>query len=857
MRNREIETGVSLEYAASEVNLFQKSVYLAKLDQSSEKWETLYAKFFPYEYDEYIDRKSESRQPVRKNFWYHNFKHTYNHKFSRIFPEYIRFIEAIVLGKIDKVEEIIAASANTGISGLFSYVSDSFNTQKNLVNGIPPDNEFYELPPLAYTILNNQLAIAAVLLEHGAEVNKSDENKVSMLHLAVRYNRRKFVKLLLDRGAKVSAVDYEADTPLHYAAYYADLVLLFDLIENSAVDFNALNCRNETPLMLAAKHRSAKFAEKLIISGAFIDSQNEKGETALHYAAKSANTPVVDLLIKNGARISNISAQRETALFAAIRNKDYDTFRLLLNHMSKTEINFLNKQNISALMLATLFAQTWMVSDLSAAGAINTELEPNRELLTSLRQELEQGSPSCLHPALLTAINSSQLSMTKIILELGADCDQLDPEEKTALHYAVENKNAAIAEALIAKGASLNITNNISETALFSAVRNGSLELVSLLAQHMSANFINIANRQNITALLIAVELDRTEVVRILLRYGADPKVTNPQGLLAIHIALIAGNFELVKLLLKSGDDFNAKFPSGESLLHMAIKHGHARCAEYILANDGSIEPEYLSIQPEASNTTLILELILKYNQVEAFNHLFATAFDTVENNSLPLMHLAIKLNSPQAVLSLIRLGFNLEEYNCKGDTPLTFAVIQNNENIVQILLTSGADVNKPAKDGSTALYLAIYLRRSILIGMLLHFGANINQELEDYSSLLIYAIERFGQKSAITAEELEIIEIIMSNKADINKTDQNGITPLICAIKKEYIGIAIRLIKAGADISATTAYGLTPLHFAEKITAGIGGREELIRMLGGSVVECESDGVESIKSGIYPNILA
>jgi len=85
--------------------------------------------------------------------------------------------------------------------------------------------------PLMLATELERVAIARLLLDSGADVNRSD-GWTTALHLAVEISlvgwctsdlgnaSTDLVRLLLERGASVSAVDYEGETALDLAARY-------------------------------------------------------------------------------------------------------------------------------------------------------------------------------------------------------------------------------------------------------------------------------------------------------------------------------------------------------------------------------------------------------------------------------------------------------------------------------------------------------------------------------------------------------------------------------------------------------------------------------------------------------------
>ena len=115
-------------------------------------------------------------------------------------------------------------------------------------------------------------------------------------------------------------------------------------------------------------------------------------------------------------------------------------------------------------------------------------------------------------------------------------------------------------------------------TALMIAAENGYTDIVKLLLKH-GAN-VNVQNNHGgikraiinygRTALIIAVENDHTEIVKLLLEHGAN---VNEQILL---IAVKNDNTEIAKLLLEYGAHVNAQDRNGQTALMIAAQHSQS-----------------------------------------------------------------------------------------------------------------------------------------------------------------------------------------------------------------------------------------------------------------------------------------
>jgi ankyrin repeat protein len=72
------------------------------------------------------------------------------------------------------------------------------------------------LSVLYHAATTGQVEIAALLVTSGSDVNQGDGGNTA-LHAASRFKQLEMVRWLLDHGANVNASDYERKTPLHVA----------------------------------------------------------------------------------------------------------------------------------------------------------------------------------------------------------------------------------------------------------------------------------------------------------------------------------------------------------------------------------------------------------------------------------------------------------------------------------------------------------------------------------------------------------------------------------------------------------------------------------------------------------------
>ncbi|KAI8787480.1 ankyrin repeat-containing protein C6C3.08, partial [Biomphalaria glabrata] len=89
---------------------------------------------------------------------------------------------------------------------------------------------------------------------------------------------------------------------------------------------------------------------------------------------------------------------------------------------------------------------------------------------------------------------------------------------------------------------------------------------------------------QGLTPLRKAVALNKAEIARILVAYGAEPSVRDPAGRTVLHIAVMQGRRELIAPLLVSKDScVNVQDSHGWSPLHFAVRGKHIHAINWLL----------------------------------------------------------------------------------------------------------------------------------------------------------------------------------------------------------------------------------------------------------------------------------
>ena len=199
-----------------------------------------------------------------------------------------------------------------------------------------------------------------------------------------------------------------------------------------------------------------------------------------------------------------------------------------------------------------------------------------------------------------------------------------------------------------------------------------------------------------------------------------------------------------------------------------------------------------------------------------------------------------------KTVQFLLDMGVNIDDIDSIGRTALMLASKAGHEEIVetllsagangsqdghskggQVLLKRGADPNIRKKDGATALMYASQNGHSEVVQILLKGGADPNIRKKGEVTALMYASQN-GHS--------EVVQILLKGGADPNSRTANGVTSLMVGSENGHSEVVQILLKGGAESNIQEEDGWNALMFASE-----NGHSEVVQIL--------------LKGGAEPNI--
>lgn len=130
----------------------------------------------------------------------------------------------------------------------------------------------------------------------------------------------------------------------------------------------------------------------------------------------------------------------------------------------------------------------------------------------------------------------------------------------------------------------------------------------------------------------------------------------------------------------------------------------------------------------------------------------------------------------------------------------------------IEKLIASGADINAQNENWRTPLMEASRRCLSDIMKFLIEKGANVNKADNNGYTSLWYAATSF----AMSFSQIPAMNHLIEANARVNDVDYYGTSILMHAASYGDLESVTLLIRSGADVYATNAYGFTALDFAE-----------------------------------------
>ncbi len=280
----------------------------------------------------------------------------------------------------------------------------------------------------------------------------------------------------------------------------------------------------------------------------------------------------------------------------------------------------------------------------------------------------------------------------------GLDIHAVDGEGNNIFNYAARMGNEYMMNMLIDKGVIYNKNNFVGGNAFMFAAngwRRSSNEISTFKYLDNLGIKANIQTADGNTPLhMLAFSQKDPQVYDFFVENGVDINVRNSDGNTALINATRANNEEFLDYVLPLTDDINHQNKDGYSALTYAVRRTNSELINSLLSNGAN--PNVI----DEKGRDLVIHAFDAYNDLKKddFLNFLSLANDhgiapAKSFEGKTLLHLATEKNSIFLIDQAIALGFNINEKNTDGLTPLHIAAMKaGGDAILYHLIKSGAD---------------------------------------------------------------------------------------------------------------------------------------------------------------------
>ena len=712
------------------------------------------------------------------------------------------------------------------------------------------------------------------LLANGADARAADPDGNTPLHHAARSTDPAVAALLLDAGAQVDALNAEGFSALAIACGSGNWRLARFLIEHGARPEPA----GGQPALLAAVagDDDPGGAQLLLRHKARVDARGEGQRTALMQACAAGNAEVVALLLDAGADRNAHDAAAMTPLLEAAAHGHTAVVQRLA--AAKADPKAVDGQGRNAIVLAVQAgAEPELLRALIDLGvdprrpgedgrrAIDIAIEhgrwpqvsvldPDYVLPAHVAEDLAEGEPGRTPRQLLRdALAASDFAAAQAVMDLGALGAEALAE---LLHEASQSEDLRAFDGLLGHGASAERALAGGESVLERLLDAGGARpaplqrlldrgqgvggrglLARLLNACLQGEHVSRGAEQLALALLergadgfaaaagqdpplaTAIRLGWQRLVDALLAQGVDPNARDRRGHGAIHVAAALGREAAVRSLVRAGALPLARSPDGQTALGMALAAGRGDLSQWLEWRLWALPGRpLLPLDVPAAAMAGDLDAVLRLLDL-------GLPVDGVDAQGCSALLRAAGGGHVEIAQRLLERGAAPTARARTGATPLSAAISMRHATVVDALLQAGADPDQALPGGVSPLMLAAALGLPEIAGRLLAQGARVDAvDEQGLSALHCAALHAFTARDR--SRVLALFDLLLMADLPADAPNAQGHTPLLLALgaraeagaavdEEAVLAVLERLLNEGVSLSTQDQRGLGALHLA------------------------------------------
>jgi uncharacterized protein len=502
---------------------------------------------------------------------------------------------------------------------------------------------------VADAAMKGDKAALRTLIQQKTDVNAPQVDGATAVHWAVYRDDTEVLEMLIAAGARVDVANREGVTPLHMASLYGHVAIIDKLLKAGA-NVKQKGPAGESMLMLAARNGNNDAIKLLLSAGADVNAREpRRGTTALMWAVEQRHPAAVKALLDGGADFAMKSG-------GAGLPRNY-----MSGKVNTAAVEAASLRQMRAAAAGHTYEEQLKIEGIAGrfGGSDRSQLQVGQQGQRGGQRGANQNAnaaPAADAPAAeddndqdviiaglvgtggggLTALTlagrEGDIDSAKLLIDKGANVNQVTEYGWSPLLTATNNRHYKLAEYLIERGADVSLANKGNWTPLYLATDNRNieggdfpvpkpdidhLEYIKFLLDH-GANPNARAKDNTLTRTIFtmqwfqesgatpfvrAAQSSDIELLKLLLQHGADPLLKTDFGDTALTAAAGIGwvegvtyehsqqaNVDTVKFLLELGLDPNAANQDGRSPLMGAAMKGRNSVVQTLVEHGARLD---------------------------------------------------------------------------------------------------------------------------------------------------------------------------------------------------------------------------------------------------------------------------
>ena len=545
--------------------------------------------------------------------------------------------------------------------------------------------------------------------------------------------------------------------------------------------------------------------QKLINKGINLNKRDEKGRTILFTLVAKKRLEAIKLLLKNGANLTIEDNYRKTVLDEAVERSDGIMIRFLLDN--GFSINHKNSAGRTIFQDVALFGNNKIF-----------QIFMNYNADFTLKDSYGR-------TVLFDAVEGGNLTILKDIINNVNNLNILDENHQTVLFRAVLKEDPLIATELILHGINVNFLDKDGQNVLFNAILQGNknISVIDLLLKKgINLNIVDNYRKNIIDELLyildlqknppkelegkyklVTIEKEYMPLAFLFIEQGLEVNKVDENGRTILQREVENQNFTNLEFLIHCGADVNICDEFEKNIIHKEILKGYSnyKMIDFLISHGANIDARDFD---EKSVIDDIVEMIAVQKGFKKVTPYLLTIIKNDEKYDILLK-------------KVLTYRPNIEAQRLDGTNILFDMVLYNDFETLKTIINYGINLNLKDKRGYTPLMHMVEeglkiidkKEKDLFVERLIYFlKYRVNVDIQDNDGRTVI-------HKAVIANDLVVVEKLLTKKADLSIRDVHGRTALHHTQWHGNYKIARWLIAAGADMNLPDNSGFTLLNYA------------------------------------------